>query len=277
MTLDMTVVGAFAFGVLIGWYVYYVNRYRKGDVQFSDITTLIGVIGGGSLLKLFDQPGAVPLSASLFGWYGTGLAVGFFGYFLVLFALVKQSKDFTMEWFLDGRRPNPPPGWGYGQDAASTIHPMGGQVPLADKEPAAPVQIYLAPGLVPAATGDWWVIRSSPRAGTERVAEARRLLAEGRVYPRGCSEFVCAVLGIPYQLANDLMGDSPTSVGGRPPYPNLQPGDIAGWVNLAGSGHVAVYIGESDAAAFIDVREPGAKPRSKNGFYDRELFKSSAH
>ena len=63
--------GAFGFGLLIGWYVYYINRYRKGDVQFSDLTTLIGVIGGGGITALFGAS-----SGALFGAYGIGLAVG---------------------------------------------------------------------------------------------------------------------------------------------------------------------------------------------------------
>jgi hypothetical protein len=112
--MEIKAVGAFAFGLIIGWYVYYVNRYRKGDVQFSDITTLIGVIGGGAVLSLFNTP-------DLFGWYGIGLAVGFFGYFLVLVGLVKKSENFSTDWFLDGRRKNPGSDYGYGQDAASTV------------------------------------------------------------------------------------------------------------------------------------------------------------
>lgn len=120
-----------------------------------------------------------------------------------------------------------------------------------------------------------WAQLPNARSHVERVAEAKRLLAEGKVYPRGCSEFVCAVLGISYQVANDLLGTAPTSVGARPPYDALSLGDIVGWKNDTGMGHVAVYVGESDAVAFIDVREPGVKPRSKNGFYDHELFKSS--
>ncbi len=93
--------GAFCFGVLIGWYVYYVNRHRKGDVQFSDLVTLVGVIGGGAILALF------PAKTDLFGAYGVGLAVGFFGYFLMLIVLVNLSKNFTADWFLDGRRKLP--------------------------------------------------------------------------------------------------------------------------------------------------------------------------
>jgi hypothetical protein len=126
--MEIKAVGALAFGLIIGWYVYYVNRYRKGDVQFSDITSLIGVIGGGAVLSLFNTP-------DLFGWYGVGLAIGFFGYFLVLAGLVKKSTNFDADWFLDGRRRNPAGDFGYGQDAANTIRPMGGAVSRQDVQP----------------------------------------------------------------------------------------------------------------------------------------------
>ena len=94
----LQIVGAGAFGALIGWYVYYINRYRVGDVQFSDLVTLVGVLGGAAILALF------PAGTDLFGAYGVGLAVGFFGYFVVLLILVRISDNFTADWFLDGRR-----------------------------------------------------------------------------------------------------------------------------------------------------------------------------
>lgn len=97
----MTVIqllGAGGFGALIGWYVYYVNRYRKGDVALSDLVTLIGVIGGGTILTLF------PANTDLFGAYGLGLCLGFFSYFIALNVLVSKSKNFNIDWFLDGRR-----------------------------------------------------------------------------------------------------------------------------------------------------------------------------
>ncbi|NKQ35476.1 MAG: hypothetical protein HF973_07655 [Chloroflexi bacterium] len=90
--------GAFGFGMLIGWYVYYINRYRKGDVQFSDLSTVIGILGGGAVLALF------PAKTDLFGAYGVGLAVGFFSYFAFLMLWVRISKNFNVDWFLDGRR-----------------------------------------------------------------------------------------------------------------------------------------------------------------------------
>ena len=45
--------GAIGFGAVIGWNVYYINRYRKGDVQLSDLVTLVSVLGGAAILRLF--------------------------------------------------------------------------------------------------------------------------------------------------------------------------------------------------------------------------------
>src|SRR5829696_4221702 len=95
------ILGAGGFGALIGWYVYYINRYRKGDVQLSDLVTLIGAVGGSAVLVLFPQ------GSDLFGAYGIGLFGGFFSYFLMLIALVARSSNFDSDWFLDGRRKKP--------------------------------------------------------------------------------------------------------------------------------------------------------------------------
>lgn len=93
--------GAGGFGAIIGWYVYYINRYRKGDVQFSDLVTVIGIIGGTAVLQLF------PAASDLFGAYGVGLFVGFFGYFVTLLILVSRTDNFQVDWFLDGRSRKP--------------------------------------------------------------------------------------------------------------------------------------------------------------------------
>ncbi len=97
--------GAGAFGAVIGWYVYFINRYRKDDVTLSDLVTLLGVIGGAAILNLF------PAGTILFGAYGIGLAIGFFVYFLVLIILVGVSKNFDADYFLDGRRRWPVDGY----------------------------------------------------------------------------------------------------------------------------------------------------------------------
>ena len=110
--------GAGGFGMLIGWYVYYINRYRKGDVQFSDLSTVIGILGGGAVLTLF------PAKTDLFGAYGIGLALGFFGYFAFLMLWVRISKNFNVDWFLDGRRRAPKGGWMIPEGLRDTVTAM---------------------------------------------------------------------------------------------------------------------------------------------------------
>jgi len=117
-TTTIQLLGAGGFGCMIGWYVYYINRYRKGDVQLSDLVTLIGVIGGGSVLALFKE------GTDLFGAYGIGLFAGFFGYFLVLIFLVGISKNFNIDWFLDGRRIKPKGDFEIPADVRPTISGM---------------------------------------------------------------------------------------------------------------------------------------------------------
>ncbi len=94
---QLQIIGAVGFGTIIGWLVYYINRYRKSDVQFSDLATVIGILGGGAILALF------PAGTDLFGGYGIGLFIGFFSYFTFLMVWVRISKNFTVDWFLDGR------------------------------------------------------------------------------------------------------------------------------------------------------------------------------
>jgi len=108
-------IGAMLFGTIIGWYVYLINRYRKGDVQLSDLAALIGVIGGSAVLALFDREGG------LFGAYGIGLAIGFFS----LIIMVSRSNNFNNDWFLDGRRKKPSDDYVIPPGTAETIRPMG--------------------------------------------------------------------------------------------------------------------------------------------------------
>ena len=118
------ILGALGFGALLGWYVYYINRYRKADVQLSDLVTLIGILGGGAILTLF------PARTDLFGAYGIGLFAGFFGYFLVLIILVGISKNFDVDWFLDGRRKKPADTYYIPGDKDASAQ---GGIPMADR------------------------------------------------------------------------------------------------------------------------------------------------
>ena len=120
--------GAGGFGAIIGWYVYYINRYRKGDVQFSDLTTVIGIIGGGAIISLF------PAQTDLFGAYGIGLFLGFFGYYLTLVILVSSTKNFTSDWFLDGRRKKPTGDEEIPGSVRRTVTAMDGELEEDDTE-----------------------------------------------------------------------------------------------------------------------------------------------
>jgi hypothetical protein len=116
---------------------------------------------------------------------------------------------------------------------------------------------------------------SAALAEHPRVTKAKQLLAAGATYPRGCSDFVAAVLEISWENANALMGDNPTNGGVNGSYPGLMPGDVAGWKNPTGHGHVAIYVGEA-GTKFIDVRDENQAARAlMYGYGDQQVYKSS--
>jgi hypothetical protein len=119
--------GAGGFGAVIGWYIYYINRHRREEVTATDLVTLIGAIGGTAVLALF------PAQSELFGAYGVGLAAGFFGYFLIMVVLVVISKNFSADYFLDGRRKKVP-----SDEYIPTLDEAKGQVPAPMSPPPAP-------------------------------------------------------------------------------------------------------------------------------------------
>lgn len=115
----LQLVGAGGFGALIGWYVYYINRYRTAEIKLNDLVTLIGVLGSGAILALF------PAATDLFGAYGIGLFIGFFGYFIIVAILVRTSENFDADWFLDGRRKTLPEDYYIPEEVKPTVAPMG--------------------------------------------------------------------------------------------------------------------------------------------------------
>jgi hypothetical protein len=114
----LQLLGAGGFGVIVGWVLYSINRYRTGQVGLGDLATVIGAIGGAAILDLF------PAGTDLFGAYGIGLVIGFFGYFLVLAVMVWGSPAFSKEWFLDGRRKRPAGDEIIPEGTAVTVRPM---------------------------------------------------------------------------------------------------------------------------------------------------------
>lgn len=111
----------------------------------------------------------------------------------------------------------------------------------------------------------------------DRAAKAARLHDAQGVYRRGCSEFVCAVLGVAYEQANDLMGDDPTQI---TDWNAVTPGSIVGWITAGGSGHVSVYV-KDGISTFIDVRAPASnsvpdpKPRRLSSYGNQQMYLSS--
>jgi hypothetical protein len=81
-------VGAFVFGVVVGWVVYRTLRRQGEAVSLSNIATVIGAVGGASITTLFHDD-----AGKLFGWYSIGLGFGFFLY-LVLAVTVLRGVSF---------------------------------------------------------------------------------------------------------------------------------------------------------------------------------------
>jgi hypothetical protein len=88
-------IGAAAFGAVIGWNAYFVNRYRQ-SVVIGDLAAVVAAVGGGAILKLF------PATAGTFGYYGFGLALGFFAYFAALAAMAWRAPGIGLYWLVTG-------------------------------------------------------------------------------------------------------------------------------------------------------------------------------
>lgn len=85
---DSSYFGVAGLAAIIVWLVYYINRYRKSDAQFSDLTTTVGIVGGAGVTSLFG--GA---HKALFGAYGIGPYAGF--YFLALIVMVRSCEGIS--------------------------------------------------------------------------------------------------------------------------------------------------------------------------------------
>jgi hypothetical protein len=78
--------GAFFFGLLLGWILYRTLRLQAGANGVAEIASIIGALGGAAVLALFK-------SDVLFGWYATGLLIGFFVYFVLDLLLYGQQQS----------------------------------------------------------------------------------------------------------------------------------------------------------------------------------------
>jgi len=84
-------IGAICFGLVIGWITYRTLRRKEGNAALSDIAAVIGAVGGAGITSLFG-------AANLFDAYCIGLAIGFFGYFIIGLIVDKGSGS---GWMMD--------------------------------------------------------------------------------------------------------------------------------------------------------------------------------
>lgn len=90
----LATVGAAFFGIVVGWIVYRTLRRKEGKVALSDISTVIGAVGGAAITALFN-------SGQVFGAYSIGLAVGFFTYFVVAYKIDPKNTIAITKWMGD--------------------------------------------------------------------------------------------------------------------------------------------------------------------------------
>lgn len=83
--MNVLVVGALCFGIVVGWITYRTLRRTGETVALSNIATVIGAVGGAAVTGLFSTP-------DLFAWYSIGLFAGFFGYLILAHTVFKDSR-----------------------------------------------------------------------------------------------------------------------------------------------------------------------------------------
>ena len=83
--MEIDSVGAWFFGLVIGWITYRTLRRSSETVAISDIATVIGAVGGAAVTGLFNK-------GHLFAWYSIGLAIGFFAYLIPAITILKDIR-----------------------------------------------------------------------------------------------------------------------------------------------------------------------------------------
>lgn len=80
--------GAVLFGAVVGWITYRTLRRTTGNTHISDLASVVGAIGGGGIVSLFQK------STALLAYYGIGLFAGFFSYLVVsgILILIQNAR-----------------------------------------------------------------------------------------------------------------------------------------------------------------------------------------
>ncbi|MEI9994285.1 MAG: hypothetical protein WDM91_06810 [Rhizomicrobium sp.] len=82
--MDVNILGALCFGVIVGWITYRTLRRQGETVALSNIASVIGAIGGAAVTALFRP--------EIFSWYCIGLFAGFFGYLILGNTVFKNTS-----------------------------------------------------------------------------------------------------------------------------------------------------------------------------------------
>lgn len=104
----LALIGALCFGVVMGWITYSTLR-RLERRALTDLTTILGVLGGASVTTLF------PVKTGAFGAYCIGLAGGFFAYLWI------AQRPGAPPWLGDGRPAEAPQQGGGGGPLEDTL------------------------------------------------------------------------------------------------------------------------------------------------------------
>ena len=108
--------GSLCFGAVIGWITYYTMRKNTKPRTLSDLTVIIAALVGPGILTVFPAPVA-GTRQTMFGYYGIGLAFGFFLYYILFVILVWAapaevllSMGLVQEHEVDAHGPDPEAG-----------------------------------------------------------------------------------------------------------------------------------------------------------------------
>jgi uncharacterized membrane protein YeaQ/YmgE (transglycosylase-associated protein family) len=81
--MNIEIIGALCFGIIIGWVTYRTLRRTGETVALSNIASVVAAVGGGAVTAVFKAP-------EIFSWYCIGLFVGFFGYLILANTVFKD-------------------------------------------------------------------------------------------------------------------------------------------------------------------------------------------
>jgi glycopeptide antibiotics resistance protein len=82
--------GSACLGAVIGWITYYTMRKNTKQRTLADITVIISALIGPTVVAVFPAP-VEGIKQTMFGYYGIGLAVGFFMYYIIFVLLLWKA------------------------------------------------------------------------------------------------------------------------------------------------------------------------------------------